>query len=141
MRTLEQRGFVEQRRFDDLGEDADVVTRDVHRLTPSSQITRQIRNFVRPAFERNAERLRQMRGIHAGAPGEDHAVRVQRRFQPAQHDRLGHQCGNLHAQIHDVPRHSRRLDAGQDAAQPRFRQMSGQKKQAFRHAEGRVARR
>ncbi len=80
----------QRRRIDDLGEDADVVAREIRGGRAVPEKARQVHDFVGAAREGQTERLGQTRRVHPGPAGQDHAGRRQRSGQPAQDDRLGH---------------------------------------------------
>ena len=129
----------EQRRIDDLGENARIVARQVGPVADAAEMAFQVGEFVRTALERHAERLRKRLGVERGAAREDDTVDIQRTRQAAQYDRRGHQRRDFHADIERPGIETPRLEPGEQTGQPRFGQMAGQQQQAFSH--GRPTRR
>ena len=98
-----QDGIDRKRRcIDDLGEDADVVARQVE-AAALAEIARQVLEFVRPALERHAELGREAVEIGAAAARHQDPARVDRPRQAAGDDGLGHQRRDLHADVEDGP--------------------------------------
>ena len=73
-------------------------------VPPLAEEVRQVGDLVGPALERHAEML----GVRSPRfmrlrPGTIDAVGVERRLEAVPHDRLGHQGGDLHADVGDAP--------------------------------------
>ena len=122
---------IELGRVDDLGEDRDVVPRQVDRLGLAVEELRQILELFRPALHRHAVVQRQGVQVPAAAARHDDAVRHHGRGYPAAHQVGSHQRGHLHADFADLPGERRGLQAAQHAFQAFFRQAAGQEDDVF----------
>ncbi len=121
------------RRVHDLGEDADVVVREIGRLALQAEETGQVRDFVRPPLEAYAERIGEPRLVQPGAPWKHHTVGLDRARQPPQHDRLRHQRRDLDADVGDLPGEGRLAQPVEQAAKARLGEVAGQEQDALRH--------
>ncbi len=130
----------EHRRFDNLGEDADIAARQIEPATAFAEISRQIVQFLRPALERHAEFNAQARKIGAATARYDDTRRLDRTRQPARDDRLRHQGRNLDADIDHRPAELGLAHAGEHLFEARLRQVSGQEGDALAHASSRLRR-
>ena len=126
-------------RIDDLGEDLDVVFGHVGGFARAAEENGDVLELVRPAQEGHAEALAETVEIGTAAAGQQDLGGLDRLRQPPRDDVLGHQRGDLHADIQHLP-----VEAGIHAAEhglePRPRQMSGQEQDAFRHVRSLLAR-
>ena len=98
------------RSVDDLGEDAHVVAREIDCARASAEENRQILQFVGSALEARPEFGRKLGQIRATTTGNNHPRRLDGTRQPASDDRLGHQRGDLYADVDDRPFKVRPLD-------------------------------
>ena len=123
----------QRRGVDDLGEDADIVVREIGRRAAPPKIGRQIADFVGSAHDRNAKLTGQRIEIAAKAPRQDHAIDAQGARQAAQQDRLGHQGGDLDADVADLPDEGRLAKRTQQSVKARKGEMAGDEKKALAH--------
>ena len=125
--TRDERLDRQRRRLDDLGEDAHVVAGKVGGPARLAEVERQIDDLLRPALERHAVMALQLVEIHAGAPGHDNAVGVERPLQAIAHDRLGHQRGDLYADVGDTPGSGRQAELGDRPVEAGLGELARQK--------------
>ncbi len=123
----------ERRCIDDLGEDADVVARQVE-AAALAEIGRQVLELVRTALERQAERGGQMVEVGTAPPRHEDAIRRHGPRQASRDDGFGHQRGDLHADVEDGPVEAGIAQARQDLLEAGSRQMPRQEQDMLTHA-------
>ncbi len=116
----------EARRIDDLGEDANVLLRQIRRLAVVAEELRQVDDLIRTALERHAVMLLEVAEVHAAAPRHDDPIGFERLLQAVAHDVLGHQRGDLDAEVGDAPRPVRQPHGRHRLGKPRLGEAPGQ---------------
>ena len=124
--TGEDRIDLEFRCIDDFGEYANVVPRQIRLAAALAEIGRQILQLVGAAVERHAELRRKAIEIGAAASGHEHTRCIQWTWQTARDDLLGHQRGDLNADIEYRPLERRFTEPGQQLLEPMAGEMAGQ---------------
>ncbi len=125
--------YGERRGIDDLGEDAHVVAGEIRRVPALAEIGREVFQLLGTALERHRELRAQSPEIRPAAARQQDAIGLHRPRQAAGDDGLGHQRGDLDADVVDGPVEARVGKLGQHLLEPRSREMSGQEQDSLGH--------